>query len=164
MCVSSTLGEWLAYLTWENVSHWTWVIHHLQSICHLYRTHHHQMMAILCLFDLEQEKLRFFAVPARNASAHSTHHLWVSNRRPLGQRLKSLITNFKKNTRDADFIYFTLLWQLGMSNIWSYVSYMRFAICTLYPPPSCLSYHEIGVEIILSHILNDCGSFFVGNI
>ena len=36
MHVSSTWGDWLACLTWENVSHWTRIFYHLQSFCHLY--------------------------------------------------------------------------------------------------------------------------------
>ena len=71
--LSSTLGEWLACLTWENVSHWT-VTYHMQSVCHLYRPHNNQMMAILCLFDLESDKLRFLTVSAWNVSGGLTFH------------------------------------------------------------------------------------------
>ena len=37
-------------------------------IVHLYRSHHHQIRAILCWFNFESDKLRFLPVPARNTS------------------------------------------------------------------------------------------------
>ena len=37
-------------------------------MCHLYRPHHHQMLAILYLLNLDSDKLRFLAVTAQNAS------------------------------------------------------------------------------------------------
>ena len=39
-----------------------------QSICHLYRAQHLQMMASLFLFDLESDMLRFLDVHAGNSS------------------------------------------------------------------------------------------------
>ena len=53
--LSSTLSHWMRYKP-------------SQSICHLYRAQHLQMMASLCLFDLESDTLRFLDVHAGNAS------------------------------------------------------------------------------------------------
>ena len=68
-CSSSTIEKWLACLIWENISQWTQIIYNLQNICHLYRPHHYQMMAIYSLFDLESDTHRSSAVPGQKASA-----------------------------------------------------------------------------------------------
>ena len=41
----------------------------LSAVGHLYKPHHHHMVAILCSYDLVLNKLRFSAVPARYTSA-----------------------------------------------------------------------------------------------
>ena len=62
MYVYSTLWEWL-----ENIRPLTKISYHLQYAFHLYRPHHHQMLAILCLLVLDSNKLDVLAVPAHNA-------------------------------------------------------------------------------------------------
>ena len=47
------LGQW----------HWMQIIPHLQSNYYLYGLQHRQLMAILCLFDLEPNKLRRLCLP-----------------------------------------------------------------------------------------------------
>ena len=57
MYISSTLGECLACLNWESVCCWKRINDHLQSIFHLYKPHHHRMIFIWCLLELESYEL-----------------------------------------------------------------------------------------------------------
>ena len=43
-------------MTWESVCCWTRIIYHLQTTFHLYRSHHHRMMVIICLLELKSDK------------------------------------------------------------------------------------------------------------
>ena len=52
------------------------------------------MMAILCLFDLESDKLRFLAVPGRNESALHCREYSAGDNTHVGRTIEKSVVHY----------------------------------------------------------------------